>query len=164
MKHAASAAERPKQYNAVVASARLARLSLVTNEFRIFPEFASTDEKDRTLSYGGDLVECTFDETTGTVSGLLSWWVEARNGKKVTLRCASQYGIQYDGLTGHNADAARVFLERVGRFATYPYFRALTAQMSWESSAGLPPMPVLREGTPGSEATREVAPKTAKRA
>lgn len=129
-------------YNAVVSSAELAVVLLTALDFKIDP--VPDPYVSRDLHYGGEVAVVTFDPSAGTATGMFHWWVEARYGALVALRCAAKYMVHYTGLANQDEDAAKAFVARVGRFASYPYFRALASQMSWESGANLPPMPVLR--------------------
>ncbi len=57
------------------------------------------------------------------------------------LCCPKCKGITLMEVTSD--EAVLVFVERVGKFATYPYFRAHCSQLSWESGADLPILPVI---------------------
>jgi hypothetical protein len=136
----------PQAYNSVVAAARLSGIYLVSAKFDVEAHFFE-DSSSHDLEFGGEVHACEFDEQSTNAMGFFDWWVQAMAGDKVVLRFAARYAARYDGFNGKDTRAVRAFVERVGRFATYPYFRALAAQMSWESAAGLPPMPILREDT-----------------
>jgi hypothetical protein len=143
---AARGAGAATRYNAVVAAATLAAVLLTELEFKHEPVADTTAKRD--LHFGGEIVAVTFEPATGTATGMFQWWVEARHGAAVSLRLTAKYVVQYAGLVGQDEDAAKAFVAKVGRFASYPYFRALASQINWEAGANLPPMPVLRESSP----------------
>jgi hypothetical protein len=144
---------QPQRYNDVVAKAALAGITLVSADFKIEPSFYAPPkpEESRELSFNGELAHFSFDGADGRAVGIFTWWMEARASDAVALKTTASYTIQYEGLAGQEEMAVRAFVARVGRFATFPYFRALASQFNWESGAGLPPMPVLRDGPPKAQ-------------
>lgn len=140
-----------EKYNAVVDAAELADVSLISCDFHIQPEYFEQKalQKDGAgklkYSFGGTLGGFQFHSEEGLVGGEYAWNLTARAGRKHLAKLRCVYICYYTGLEGHDEAAAIAFLKRVGRFATFPYFRAFTSQISWNSGADLPILPVVRE-------------------
>jgi hypothetical protein len=156
-------AARPgADYNNVVSAASLEAVRLVGTNFRISPELdsiyptAEAFSEGGGLGFGGELKNATLDDETGVAVGIFAWWIDVSHGDKQLLNLTAVYTVTYSGLKGREADAVRRFIDRVGRFAIYPYFRSLVSQFSWASEANLPILPILKEE--GQKAPAEVAP------
>jgi preprotein translocase subunit SecB len=80
----------------------------------------------------------------GILAGDFKWHVDVRKGKQKLVSVTATYSIIYRNVPRVEEEHAQAFLSRVGRFATYPYFRALVARLSAEANANLPILPVLR--------------------
>lgn len=139
-------------YNQVVASAELAHLILVASEFVMKPNLHSIDlasEEQADLVLDHDVGSVSFDKEKGAVSGVFRWIVairekSAKPGDEAFFASASYY-IAYDGIKPTEDERApKCFLEKVGKFATYPYFRTHVSHLSWASGAEIPLLPVLR--------------------
>lgn len=135
----------PEAYGAVVKQADLSNLQLIASSFALNPMYFSTPAEQRELAFDFEIDQDIHSPKDGVGSAVFRWWVEARVGETVLLRAEASFLIIYQGLSDVNSHAVKMFIRRVGRFATYPYFRSHVAQLSWESRADLPPMPVLRE-------------------
>lgn len=155
-------------YNSVVASAQLAAIRLVRSSFVVTPEYLMAEPSPtaaHSLSFGGRLAHSDVNAQAGHVLALFEWWVEAKpkDGDEVRLRIDCAYLVEYAGLDMQVLgvdDAARAFVRRVGRFAVFPYVRALVSRLSAEAGADLPLLPLLKEGTAGTDADRERRPQT----
>ena len=156
-------AARPgADYSNVVAAANLEAVRLIRATFELAPEFDSVYPNPEALAagrlgFGGELKTSQLNAETGVAIGLFSWWIEANHGEKQLLNLNASYAITYTGLMGRDADAVRRFIDRVGRFAIYPYFRALASQFSWASETNLPILPLLRENEQQPSAARPLA-------
>ena len=136
----------PEDYNAVTQSARLATISLLDCKFVVKPGFFKDREEGEPrhkFVYGHELEEPRYVPKRGLATGQFTWKVEVRVSRKKVLNLVATYLIVYENLEDMNAGAVSAFVERVGRYATYPYFRSLASQLSWESGAQLPVMPVI---------------------
>ena len=87
-----------------------------------------------------------FNPETGHAVLTLNCAAGAKRGKKALVDCSAKFLVMYEGLQGCEEKAVGRFLIRVGRFAGYPYFRSLFSVLTWHAEAGMPPLPVLREG------------------
>lgn len=142
-----------EKYNRVVAEAVLGDIILTSVEFNMHPgyyfapvaevEGAVSPEHKPERNYRVRALD--FDPTTGLLSANLEWSLRVRSGRKNVLKLRCSYFIYYSGLEDHDEEVAKAFFGRVGRFATFPFFRAFASQTSWASGADLPILPVLRE-------------------
>lgn len=139
------------KYSDVVDAAELADVSLVACEFKIQPEYYEHKGLQRKgsrklkFAYGCSLGGLQFDPKFGMVGSEFAWSLTAKAGRKHLAKLRCVYICYYTGLEGRDEAAALAFLKRVGRFATYPYFRAFASQFSWGSGADFPLLPVIRE-------------------
>jgi hypothetical protein len=127
-------------YNKVARSAKLIVVALVNSKFSVDPGFQV--EK---LSFGfdGSAHSPFYNSEDGTAGCRWQWCVHARKGRKKVLSLEATYVLLYDEIVECEEVAVFRYLERVGRFATYPYFRAHVSQVSWESSTNLPLLPTI---------------------
>jgi len=137
-------------YNAVVAASELRDISLMHCHFDLEPAYYDAVGKGEALQhmFADEVVAFDFDSDDGVATIGFDWRLEVRtpDADEPVLELVATYLVMYTELAGQDEDAVRAFTSRVGRFATYPYFRALASQMSWAADAPMPIMPVLREG------------------
>lgn len=149
-----SAAVRDKSdveaYNDLVAKAEIGDIRLVDVKYSVKPEYFIALHRERreeihlNRSFEGVLSDVRYDEKTKTLGGQFDWTTKVISGRKKLLYCEAKYFVIYEGVPSYDMEVAEKYLLRVGRFATYPYFRSLVSHMSWESQADLPIMPVLK--------------------
>lgn len=139
-------------YNEVVDRAILGAIRLVDLSFSIKSEYLSKENytTSAAFKYGVSTKEVDFDAQTGR--GGASFICEAHNslGRVKVVHCKATYFVGYSNMSGCDETAAKAFMGRVGRFTCYPYFRSLVATLDWNSRAGLPILPVLKEPLPGA--------------
>ena len=139
------------EYNRVVKTVSLQDIRLLSSSFEIEAEYfealddAQTEEEALELSFGSELSLVSYEAEDGVLFGQFEWNAHAERDEKQILDIRATYLIVYDCDEGLNEDAAKKFVARVGRFATFPYFRTLVGFYSTESSTGLPILPVLKE-------------------
>ncbi len=141
----ASAASE-EAYSATVDSAQLRNIRLIMSDFNVEPESLGTDRRAWKFAFGCELTDCAFDPERKVINGLVTGSVDIRLGRKkiVSLKC--NYIAAYDVVGEPEAGAAKMFAERVGKFAVYPYFRAQFAELTAQAGLNLAPLPVLKEG------------------
>ena len=139
------------EYNRAVRSASLQDIRLIASSFTIEAKYfevvedAQTDEETLTLSYGSELSQVSYDEDSGVLFGQFDWNATAEKDENQVLNIRAAYLVVYDCDEELDEEAAETFVARVGRFATFPYFRTLVGFYSTASSTGLPILPVLKE-------------------
>lgn len=138
-----------EEYNKIVRKAELVTVRLVNTEFEAKPEFyvdeASSEE--RQFTYDDDQHSFMFDASKGVAVAAFEWCVDVSLGEKKLMHLKGRWLVGYNNLKSCNENEVRMFVERVGQFAAYPYWRAFVSQMSGFSQARLPILPMLREPT-----------------
>lgn len=132
-------------YTELTFAARLQDIRLVSSEYAIKPDVFEALKDTDSLGYFGKPSEFHFDVTTGMMIGHYRWTAEIKSGRTKVLKLVSEYLIVYTGLSGFEEDYVRFFFNKVGRFATYPYFRTNFSHHSCASGIMLPPLPSLNE-------------------
>lgn len=136
--------QRMGEYNKLARTARLLALILEKVDFKIYPEALGADKSEliRHFSPKTEIMSVGLDD--GTCVANITWRVTFKLKKKVVVRCAASYIISYAGVRDCSADGVTIFLESVGKIATYSYFRALYAQLDWSANLGSEPLPVIQ--------------------
>jgi len=129
-----------KLYNDVVAAAELLALNLIRVEFTVAPEYFTTAARE--LAYGCDDISV---EISGEVAtGVFGWTLSVHADEKSLLSCRADYAVTYQVAKACDEHAVKGFVERVGKFASYPYFRAQAASLNWSAAVNLPVLPILK--------------------
>lgn len=131
-------------YNAIVGAATLGDIKLVDLNFNVKTKYFDESKKAK-ASYDHEISEIHYDAESQTLGGMFSWRVTVEKGRSKALLVRAVYLVIYDNVPDVGAVHAEAYFRRVGRFATYPYFRTTVSQLSWASGAELPILPVLRE-------------------
>jgi hypothetical protein len=107
---------------------------------------AGADQRAWKRGYGCEVTRTHFDEKRKMVSGLVlaQAWCKLGRRKIVSLKC--NYAVAYDIEGETDESAARQFVERVGKFAVYPYFRTHFAELTTQAGIMMSPLPVMKEG------------------
>jgi hypothetical protein len=144
------AGEKPafssEAYNKVARAAKLEGLILEKASFNVGRGFFKTRAKDASIlkyAYESACADVQFNKKDGVASCSWTWGVDATIRKKNVLLISATYQVFYSNLLECEEVAVTRFLQRVGRFATYPYFRAHVSQVSWESGTNLPLLPTI---------------------
>jgi hypothetical protein len=135
---------RRANYNRLVRTARLASIILEGVDFKIMPE---------ALGVNRALLSRNIDVTTkvmspglndGTCVANIMWTVQYKFKKRTIVKCRASYIISYDGIRDCSEETVSVFVENVGKVATYAYLRALYAHLDWSANLGSPPLPIVQ--------------------
>lgn len=135
----------PKDYNALVAKARLRAITLAGSKFDLKQESASADRKAWRYDIADYLADCSFDAEGGLLHGLFSYQVRCLQGRRKLMSLEAFYRVTYTVSGETDAQSCELFMRKVGRFAAYPYFRSLFAALSSQSNIVLPPLPVISD-------------------
>ncbi len=135
---------RRTDYNKLVASARLLALILEKVDFKIQPSALNADKSElkRRLFPKTKIMSTGLDD--GTCMANIIWEVDIKVKNKNVVKCIASYIISYQGVKDCSAEGVTVFLENVGKVATYAYFRALYSQLDWGASLNSEPLPVIQ--------------------
>ena len=98
-------------------------------------------------SFHCTIVDFYFSNEKGFLSAEMNWVLTIKKGNKHLLKCSVTYAIMYSDvidLGDGRVEVYEAFINRVGKFATYPYFRSITSHLGNEARAGIPIMPILK--------------------
>ncbi|MDO6591828.1 hypothetical protein DS901_06520 [Loktanella sp. D2R18] len=134
-------------YAEVSRNAELKEVRLIRNKYVIKPEITSVMEERDNVSHSfvGVCEDFDYNAETGLAIGNYRWTVEIKLGRKKVLKLVTNYLISYYNLEGFDDHYVSYYFHKVGRFTTYPYFRALFSHHTSESGLVLPPLPSLNE-------------------
>lgn len=144
------------EYNAVAMSARLRAINLLNSHYDFSPA-SGAPVSDWKFGYGVKVNSCKYDEEKGWVAAVIRYSMSAKHGRKKIINCHADFGVFYSVGEVSNAEAAEGFCNNVGTFAAYPYFRALVANLVWNSGLDIPPMPAIASTAHIPRASKEVA-------
>lgn len=147
--------ERLEKYNAVVADAELGGIQLIKLDFDVSPEYYG-DGSEIELGYIVRPESSEYDDEAGIAACIISFQVEAIRDDVALLQCNATYTVMYRIGEKRDEEAVKAFIERLGVFACYPYFRGVFANLDWAANTRLPPLPVHKE-----EVKRKRKPKKA---
>jgi hypothetical protein len=82
--------------------------------------------------------------TDGICVANVIWDVTIKYKNKTVVKCSASYIVSYDGIKDASDEVIGLFLEHVGKVATYAYFRALYAHLDWSANLNSQPLPVLQ--------------------
>lgn len=131
-------------YERVARLAALKDISLVRNDYetKIQLFWSSEDQKFR-KGFSGQSNGCNYFEEEGALIGGYQWSAEIKSGRQKALKLRAEYVLMY-GFDDLVEDAyAQLYFEKVARFTSYPYFRALFSHCSSASGLALDPLPSL---------------------
>ena len=144
----ANAAFISEEYNKVARAAKLEGLVLIGSSFeaKAKPNFLSErkpDDSNVKYTFNSKASDFAFDDADGVAKCAWMWTLAAIIDEEESISITATYHVFYSNLVDCDLDAITRFMKRVGRFATYPYFRAHVSQISWESSTNLPLLPTI---------------------
>jgi hypothetical protein len=147
------AVERPAfelnhdEYKKVSISARLREIRLIASNYLVRPEAFQVAQDVDTMKNGfhGKCTDFIFDNDEGLAWGRFQWSVEIKSGRKSCLKLMAEYLVLYSDIFDCDGEHVEIYFRKVGRFATYPYFRAHFNHHIGETGIMLPPLPALNE-------------------
>jgi hypothetical protein len=135
---------RRANYNRLVRTARLAGLLLENVNFKVHPEALGVNKALLSRNITPKMNLMSSGATDGTCVANIVWEVTFRYKRRAVMKCSASYVISYEGVKGCSAETITVFVEHVGKVATYAYFRSLYAQLDWAATLGTEPLPILQ--------------------
>ena len=135
---------RRANYNRLVRTARLANLVLEGLNFKVHAEALGMNKALLTRSIAPKTKLMSSGTKDGTCVANIVWEVTFRFKKRTVMKCTASYLISYEGVTDCSEETATIFVENVGKVATYAYFRGLFAQLDWSATLGFEPLPILQ--------------------
>lgn len=135
----------PTEYNRLVAHAKVQAIRLVNSRYDIKPAALSGSREDWVYNVSNRLLDWHCDDDALILSGTWEYTATCVDGRRKLLTVTAKYLVTYRLSAECDADAGRQFLERVGRFAAYPYFRSTFAILTQQSGIVLHPLPIISE-------------------
>ena len=138
-------------YNSISEQARLEDIRLIDLNYKVRADYYSaifSPELKDTLHYEYKCepkVSILKNKDKFDFIGIFDWRVRVLNKKKLLLSINADYMTIFANSPSDNEKAARFFVMRLGRNATYPYLRALVNFLSAESQAHIPVLPILTQ-------------------
>jgi hypothetical protein len=135
----------PEAYNRLVAYAKIQAIRLVGTRFDIKPETLSTARDDLEYQISNQLIDWCCDNEAQVLNGTWEYTASCVVGRKKLLTITAKYLVTYRLSAICDEEAGHQFLERVGKFAAYPYFRGTFALLTQQSGVMLHPLPVISD-------------------
>lgn len=134
-------------YLKVSQAAKLQEVKLIASEYQVKPEAfrAAQDLDNLDLRYSGHCGSLSYDAEDGVCVAHFNWEAQIKLGRKACLKLKSEYLLIYSIMADCDERHVAFFINKVGRFATYPYFRSHFSHHTSETGIFLPPLPTLRE-------------------
>lgn len=136
------------EYNNIVDAAELLDVKLIKSDFSVHPNFFVGGDHGSDFRYACDLISSHYDQATQRLIGEVALEAGSRSGRRWALRARAVYLVAYSVSGDPAEEAAFAYLERVGRFTAYPYFRSFFAGVCADAGAIVPPLPVLKGNLP----------------
>ncbi len=140
------AQKRRTDYNRLVRTARLANLLLEKVDFKIAADALGIKESLLTRNLTPTTKVMSYGKEDNTCVANIIWDVAIKYKAKTVVKCNASYIVSYDGegLKDYSEEVVSLFLEHVGKVATYAYFRALYAHLDCAANLHSQPLPVLQ--------------------
>lgn len=133
----------PTTYNSLVSRAHLRSIRLTASRFDMKPEALDLDPDAWRNAVSGGAIESFLEPESGSLYGVFAFEVVCRQGRKRVLSASATYLVSYFIESECDAAACELFVERVGKIASYPYFRGLIAALSSQAGLLMRPLPVM---------------------
>ena len=135
----------PDDYNDVVARAVVSGIKLIKSSFDMRPEALDSKKPDRSYAVEVDHVAETYDLDSGRLFGVFRFTATCKVKRTKVLKVQADYLVSYKVSHPCEEVAALLFVERLGPFAAYPYFRALFGILTSHAGLVAPALPILAE-------------------
>lgn len=131
-----------KAYNAVIGRATLRGIWLMESRFDMKPQALDGDAPELRYDVRTPVAEVV-NEPSGTLYGFIEFSASARRKRQRILHVHARYFVSYHIEGGCDDESADLFVQRVGRLAAYPYFRALASSLTGQAGVEMPPLPII---------------------
>jgi preprotein translocase subunit SecB len=136
----------PEVYGDIVERAHLVDVKLTDSNFTIRPQFFGANEEELRYSYDCDLTSRHVNNDL--LMGMFVLATTVKYSRKIVLKSRANYLIVFRIDGKPNEDAALLYLERVGAFGCWPYFRSHFANLCSDAGAVVPPLPIMKGNLP----------------
>lgn len=136
-----------KEYNKATRLAKLLSILLEKIDFKSSPDAlrGKDSELARELNVKTEILH--YDPAAGDCIAAITWTIKMKYKRKNVAKCSANYIVVYKEMKDCSIDTVKMFIDNVGKTATYAYFRALYAHLDWSANLGSPPLPVLHFST-----------------
>lgn len=131
-----------KVYNALIGRATLRGIWMTESRFDMNPQALELEEGPMSHALRTSDVEVTVDDD-GVLNGFVRFEAASRRKRRRVIHVSARYFISYVVTGGCDQHMADLFMDRVGKLAAYPYFRALVASLVGQAGAQVPTLPIL---------------------
>ncbi|WP_304280173.1 hypothetical protein [Caulobacter segnis] len=136
---------RAEAYANVVGAAEIDFVRLVKSEFEASPEAAARDQSKWKREFLFELVDHLYNRDLGRLHGFIQADAFCKLGRKKIISVKCRYIVSYRISGQPDNDAAFAFVQRMGKFSAYPYFRSHFSHVTSEAGLMLPPLPIMKD-------------------
>lgn len=133
------------EYSSAVEAAQLRDIRLIGCAFNSSPEAFIKSEGCKYV-YGCEVSDSFYDDEAKLLTGWVNCDATTKIGRRKIMSLKATYLVVYDIDGEPLEEAALKFVQHVGCFAVYPYFRAHFAEVSSQAGLRMPPLPIMKEG------------------
>ena len=131
-----------KVYNALTGRATLRGIWMTESRFDMSPQALDPDDGPLNHTLRPHDVEVTVEEG-GVIKGFVRFEAISRRRRKRVVHVGARYFVSYHVEGECDQHMAELFMDRVGKLAAYPYFRALVASLVGQAGAQVPTLPIM---------------------
>lgn len=129
-------------YNALTGRATLRGIYLTEARFDMTPQALELDDGSLSHTIRPSDIEVTVEDD-GVISGIVRFEAISRRKRRRVIYVSARYFVSYHVEGGCDHAMAALFLDRVGKLAAYPYFRALVGSLVAQAGTTVPALPIL---------------------
>ena len=129
-------------YNALIGRATQRGIYLTETRIDMTPQALELDDGGLNHTIRPSDIEVTI-ETDGVISGIVRFEAISRRKRRRVIYVSARYFVSYHVEGGCDQAMAELFLDRVGKLAAYPYFRALVGSLVAQAGTRVPALPIL---------------------
>lgn len=131
-----------KAYNALTGRATLRGIWMTESRFDMSPRALDPEEAPLSHSLRTPDVEVTLEDD-GVIYGFVRFEAVSRRKRRRVINVSARYFVSYRVEGGCDQAMADLFIDRVGKLAAYPYFRALVASLTGQAGTQVPTLPIM---------------------
>lgn len=135
----------PAAYNRLVSHAKVQSIRLINSRYDLKPSALAGSREDWSYNVSYQLLDWHCDNEALMLSGTWEYTATCMQGRRKLLTVTAKYLVTYRLSAISDEAAGLSFMERVGKFAAYPYFRSTFAILTQQSAILLHPLPVISE-------------------
>ena len=129
-------------YDALAERATLRGIWMTESRFDMSPQAVEFETGPLTHSLRQHPIEAAV-EPSGVIHGFIRFEAVSRRERRRVIHVIARYFVSYRVEGGCDQDLAELFVDRVGKLAAYPYFRALVGSLTAQAGVQVPALPIL---------------------